>query len=83
VLWRTLQHWMAASGLGTAPRPLLEAMREVRSLDVILPAQTGEEIRLRVVSRPDPGLAVLLQRLGLAPPKRPKRVANAVTTLTP
>jgi len=83
VLWRTLQHWMATSGLGTAPRPLLEAMREVRSLDVILPAQTGEEIRLRVVSRPGPGLAVLLQRLGLPLPNRPRRVANVVTTSTP
>jgi transposase len=83
VLWRTLQHWMATSGLGTAPRPLLDAMREVRSLDVIVPAQTGEKIRLRVVSRPEPALATLLDRLGLPLPNRPKRVPNVVTTSTP
>ena len=26
VMWRTLEHWMEASGLGTAPRKLLEEM---------------------------------------------------------
>ena len=36
-MWRTLQHWMQAAGLGTAPRKLLEEMAEVRSMDVVLP----------------------------------------------
>jgi len=39
VLWRTLQQWMKASGLGSAPRKLLEEMRDLRSLDVLLPAR--------------------------------------------
>ncbi|MBU2262999.1 MAG: IS1634 family transposase [Proteobacteria bacterium] len=40
-MWRTLQQWMKASGLGTAPRKLLDEMKEIKSLDgVLLP--TGE-----------------------------------------
>jgi transposase len=38
-MWRTLQQWMKASGLGTASRKLMEELREVRSLDVLLPAR--------------------------------------------
>jgi transposase len=38
-LWRTLQQWMKTFGLGTAPRKLLEEMREIRSLDVLLPTR--------------------------------------------
>ena len=30
---------MKASGLGTAPRKLLEEMREIKSLDVLLPTR--------------------------------------------
>ena len=48
-LWRTLQQWMKASGLGTAPRKLLEEMKEIKSLDVLLPAK-DKTIRLRVVA---------------------------------
>ena len=80
VLWRTLQHWMEASGLGTAPRKLLEELAEVRSLDVVLPTGAGSELRLRTVSRPEPHLAILLQRLGLALPGRPKQIQNVVAT---
>jgi hypothetical protein len=50
-MWRTLQLRMKTSGLGTAPRKLIEEMREVRSLDVVLPAK-NKTIRLRVVSTP-------------------------------
>jgi transposase len=78
VMWRTLQHWMAASGLGSAPRKLLEEMAEVRSLDVILPTGTGTPIRLRTVSRPEPHLAILLERLGLVLPGRAKQIQNVV-----
>lgn len=74
VLWRTLQQWMAGCSLGTAPRKLLEEMAEVRSLDVVLPTGAGPEIRLRTVSRPEPHLAILLQRLGLLLPQKPKRI---------
>jgi len=75
-MWRTLQQWMKASGLGTAPRKLIEEMREIRSLDVVLPAR-DKTIRLRVVSTPPKELKVLLQRLKIPMPNRPKVIENA------
>jgi transposase len=76
-MWRTLQQWMKASGLGTAPRKLIEEMREVRSLDVLLPAR-DKTIRLRVVSTPSKELKVLLQRLKILLPNKPKFIQNVV-----
>src|SRR3989338_6220804 len=76
-MWRTLQQWMKASGLGTAPRKLIEEMREVRSLDVLLPAK-DKTIRLRVVSTPSKELKVLLQRMKILLPNRPKIFENVV-----
>lgn len=74
VMWRTLQQWMSGCGLGAAPRKLLEEMVEIRSLDVVLPTDTGKDIRLRTVSRPETHLAILLQRLGLPLPNKPKSI---------
>jgi transposase len=74
VLWRTLQQWMHGCGLGDAPRKLLEEMAEVRSLDVVLPTGAGNDIRLRTVSRPEEHLAILLQKLGLPLPNKPKSI---------
>lgn len=74
-MWRTLQQWMKTSGLGTAPRKLIEEMREVRSLDVVLPAK-DKTIRLRVVSTPPKELKVLLQKLKVHLPNRPKIIEN-------
>jgi hypothetical protein len=76
-MWRTLQQWMKAAGLGTAPRQLLKEMREVRSLDVLLPAK-DKTIRLRVVSTPSKELRVLLQRMNIFLPNRPKIIGNVV-----
>jgi transposase len=70
-MWRTLQQWMKASGLGTAPRKLMEELREVRFLDVLLPAR-DKTIRLRVVSTPPKELKVLLQRMKVLLPNKPK-----------
>jgi len=70
-MWRTLQQWMKASGLGTAPRKFLEEIRELRSLDVLLPAR-DKTIRLRVVSTPSKELKVLLQRMKIPWPNKPK-----------
>lgn len=70
-MWRTLQQWMKASGLGTAPRKFIEEMREVKSLDVLLPAR-DKTIRLRVVSTPSKELKVLLQRMKILLPNKPK-----------
>ncbi|MCX5912203.1 MAG: IS1634 family transposase [Deltaproteobacteria bacterium] len=76
-LWRTLQQWMKVSGLGTAPRKLLEELRELRSLDVLLP--TREKIlRLRMVATPSRELKVLLQRMKILIPNRPKMIENVV-----
>jgi transposase len=74
VMWRTLQQWMNGCGLGDAPRKLLEHLAEVRSLDIVLPAGTDTEIRLRIVSRPETHLAILLQKLALPLPNKPKSI---------
>jgi transposase len=80
ILWRTLQQWMKTSGLGTAPRKLLEEMREIRSLDVLLPTRE-KTIRLRVASTPSPELKILLQRMKLLLPNRPKVIENVVAKI--
>ena len=79
-LWRTLQQWMKTSGLGTAPRKLLEEMREIKSLDVLLPTRE-KTIRLRVASTPSPELKILLQRMKLLLPNRPKVIENVVAKI--
>jgi hypothetical protein len=73
-MWRTLQHWMQSCGLGTAPRKLLQEMAEVRSLDVVLPTDAGTDVRLRIVSRPEKHLALLLDQLQLPMPNKPKAI---------
>jgi transposase len=83
ILWRALEQWMKASGLGTAPRPLLERIATICSMDVILPTKTGTNLRLRVVSRPEKPIAVLLDRLGLPLPSRPKMIKNVVQNSAP
>jgi len=80
VMWRTLQQWMKASGLGTAPRKLLEEMAEVRSLDVLLPTGSGHDIRMRTVTKPGRHWGILLERLGFPLPNKPKRIQNVVET---
>ena len=80
-LWRTLQQWMKTSGLGTAPRKLLEEMREIKSVDVLLPAR-DKTIRLRVVATPSQELKVLLQRMRLLLPNRPKIIENVVAKIS-
>ncbi len=76
-MWRTLQQWMKASGLGTAPRKLLEELRELKSLDVLLP--TREKIlRLRMVATPERELKALLQRMKILLPNKPKIIENVV-----
>jgi len=81
-LWRTLQQWMKTSGLGTAPRKLLEEMRELKSLDVLLPAR-DKTLRLRVVATAPLALKVLLQRLKIILPNRPRIIENVVQKNAP
>jgi transposase len=77
VLWKTLAQWMQRSGLGDAPRTLLDELAKIKSADVVLPAQgpTGQPrtLRLRCVTEPDPAQKVLLHRLGLTLPRRLQR----------
>ena len=79
-MWRLLSHWMHCSGIGSAPRKLLEEMRTVKSLDVLLPTR-DKTIRLRVVNKAPKDLQPLLQRLRLPLPNRPKLVRDVVQNL--
>lgn len=76
-MWRTLQQWMSSSGLGSAPRKLLEEMREIKSLDVILPTRE-KRIRLRCVATVPKELKALLQRMKVMLPNRPRIIENVV-----
>lgn len=49
-------------------------MAEVRSMDIILHTGAHQDIRLRTVSRPEEHLAILLQKLGLPLPNKPKSI---------
>jgi len=77
VLWRTLQQWMSASSLGTAPRKLIEELHEIRSLDVLLPTR-DKTLRLRLVATAPQRLKVLLHHMKLPLPNRPKILQNVV-----
>lgn len=78
VLWKTLAQWMKRSGLGDAPRTLVEELAKIKSGDVVLPARlaSGERrlIRLRCVTEPDAPQKALLSRLGLKLPRRLRRL---------
>jgi transposase len=79
VLWKTLAGWMQRSGLGDAPRTLLEEFAKIKSGDVVLQARLqhgrpSRTIRLRCVPEPDAPQNVLLSRLGLTLPKRLRRL---------
>ena len=82
-LWRSLEQWMRAKGLGDCARQLLLELDELRSLDVVLPTPETGEVRLRVVARPERALAQLLARLGLALPQMPKRIEHVVPKIAP
>jgi transposase len=79
-MWRALEQWMSTCGLGTAPRKLLEELREIRSLDVLLPSK-DKTIRLRVVATAPQELKILLHHLKLPLPNRPKLIQNVVAQI--
>jgi transposase len=76
VLWKTLEMWQQRAGLGNSPRTILEELARIQSHDVVLPTATHGEIRLRCVTQPDFAQSALLDRLGMALPKR-MRLAEA------
>jgi transposase len=79
VLWKTLAGWMRISGLGDAPRTVVESFSQLKSGDVTLRARRQacgpeRQIALRCVTEPDEAQSVLLQRLGLTMPRRLRRL---------
>ena len=79
VLWKTLAQWMRRAGLGDAPRTVLEELAKIKSGDVVLPTATKADrykgtVRLRCVTEPDEAQKVLLHRLGIALPRRLRRI---------
>jgi transposase len=79
VLWKTLQGWQEKAHLGSSPRTILEELHRIQSVDVVLPIESGREMTLRCVVRPDASQAALLDRLGLRLPlrlKRPSEIAK-------
>ena len=80
-LWRSLEQWMQAKGLGACARQLIKEIAGIKSVDVLLPVKRGPvrtELRLRVVTTPDPAVAQLLAHLGLRLPTGPREIANVV-----
>ncbi len=82
-LWRTLEMWMKSKALGDCARQLLKEVATVHSMDVVLKARPtaqseAQELRLRVVARPDKMVAELLARLGLELPLAPNSLQNVV-----
>jgi hypothetical protein len=82
-LWRVLEQWMRARGLGDCARQLLLELDELRSMDVVVPLRVGGELRLRVVARPEKALAQLLAHLRLELPRIPKTLQNVVPKTGP
>jgi transposase len=79
-MYKCLELWMTASGLGASPAKLLEEFREIRSMDVVLPVKDRNPVRLRLVAKPADHVRVLLHKLGLKIPNRPKNIRNVVKT---
>ena len=76
-MWKTLGGWMKLSGLGDAPRVLVDELHTIRSVDVELQTledqAPGRPLTVRCVTRPDDHQTVLLERLGLELPNQIKR----------
>jgi transposase len=84
-LWRTLEQWMHSKGLGTCARQLVKEMAGIKSVDVVVPvrrAKIATELRLRVVTTPEPAIAQLLAHLGLRLPKGTREISNVVPKIT-
>lgn len=70
VLWKCFGQMCKQANLGDEPRKVIEEIKKLQALDVVMPTRKGVDIRLRCVSTPEPGLAMLLQQLKLRPPAR-------------
>lgn len=84
-LWRTLEQWMQSKGLGTCARQLLKEMAGIKSVDVIVPvkrAGVNTQLRLRVVTTPEPAAAQLLAHLGLRLPQGSRLISDVVPKIS-
>lgn len=81
VLWKCLGQMCKRAGLGTEPRILLEEIKNLTLIDVVLMTRSKAQIRLRCITKPEPPLALLLQKLDLKPPERLElKIKNVVPT---
>ena len=69
-MWKTLEQWMARSGLGNGPRTVVEEFARIKVVDMLLPSSKDRKLRLRCVSKPDQAQRILLGRLGIELPRR-------------
>lgn len=70
VLWKTLGQQCKRAGLGDEPRRIISELSEIRLIDVVLPTDTGREIRNRCVTRPTVHQRILIDKLGFRLPTR-------------
>ena len=70
VLWKTLGQQCKRAGLGDEPRRVISELSEIRMVDVVLPTDSGHEIRNRCVARPTEHQRILIDKLGLRLPTR-------------
>ena len=79
-MWRCLEKWLAAKGLGDCARQVLHQMATIHSMDVVLPVKGNTTVRLRLVATPEKLAADLLSHMQLKMPTRPKPIQNVVET---
>ena len=77
-MWRSLELWLRSKGLGDTARQVVQELGTLHSMDVVLKIRDRGETRLRMVGKPEPLAADLLNGLGLKLPTRPKIVQNVV-----
>lgn len=70
VVWKSMELRLAEHALGNSPRKVLEEFAKWTSMDVLLPTDTGHQLRLRLISQPDQALGILLREMSLKAPKR-------------
>ena len=70
VLWKTLGQLCKKAGLGDEPRRVISELSEIRLVDVVLPTDSGHEIRTSCVTRPTEHQKILLDMLGFRLPAR-------------
>ena len=75
-MWRSLEMWLKAKGLGDCARQVIKEMGTIHSMDVVLPVRNQIQARLRLVGKPEPLAADLLARMDLKLPSKAKNVVE-------